>query len=106
MKDIFDIVKDEIVDNKSNNENKLEYVIEIAKENKIIKYSVFLTEKQANDLDNLINSIYSKLNNSKSSDNTKNIFYRNLVLLYTTNKIRLKKVCNKKLIFHVFISRN
>jgi len=67
--------KDEIIENKSNNENKLEYIIEITKENKVISYSVFLTEKEANDLDILIKSIHSKLNNSKSNVDTINIFY-------------------------------
>ena len=41
-----------------NNENKYEYIIEITKENKVISYSVFLTETQANDLDILIDSIH------------------------------------------------
>jgi len=67
--------KDEIINNISDNGKKLEYIIEITKENKVIRYSVFLTEKQANDLDILIDSIHSKLNNSKSNDDTINIFY-------------------------------
>ena len=67
--------KDETIDNNYNNENEYEYIIEITKENKVITYSVFLTEEQANDLDILIDSMHSKLNNSKSNDNTINIFY-------------------------------
>jgi hypothetical protein len=66
--------KDEIIENKSNNENKLEYIIEITKENKVISYSVFLTEEEANDLDILIESIHSKLDNSKSNEDKAQIF--------------------------------
>ena len=65
---------DELIDNKSVNENKLEYIIEVVKENKVIRYSIFLNEKEANDLDILIEGIHSKLDNSKSNDNTINIF--------------------------------
>ena len=66
---------DEKIEYKSDNEGKLEYIIEIIREDEIIQRSIFLTKEKANDLDIIIESIHSKLDNSKSNEDTVQIYY-------------------------------
>jgi hypothetical protein len=60
--------------NGSNNNDKIEYVIQIVRTNKIIEHKVYLTQQQANELENLIDNIRSDLNNSKSIEETTEIY--------------------------------
>jgi hypothetical protein len=59
--------------NESNNNDKIEYVIQIVRTNKIIEHKVYLTQQQANELENLIDNVRSDLNNSKSIEETTEI---------------------------------
>jgi len=55
--------------------NKTEYKIEVIKEYEKIEKSVFLTERQANELESLIEKIRTNLDLSKSFEETALIFY-------------------------------
>jgi len=66
---------EESIINNSVNNDKNEYIIEIVKEDEIIRHSVFLTEEEEYELETLISSVKSELNNSKSTENTDQIFY-------------------------------
>ena len=64
-----------VIESLSGNDEKVEYVIQIIKTNKIIENKVYLTRQQADDLENLIDDIRADLNGSKSSEDTNRIFY-------------------------------
>ena len=90
---------DEKIEYKSDNEGKLEYIIEIIREDEIIQRSVLLTKEKANDLDLLIESIHSKLDNSKSNEDTVQIYYDSVdsfydlgVFLDTISKNEIKQL--------------
>lgn len=57
------------------NDSKIEYIIEIVREDEVIEHTVFLTKEEANDLDILIEDIRFKLDNSESTESTYQIFY-------------------------------
>ena len=66
---------EKVIESKSGNNEKVEYEIQIIKTNKIIENKVYLTQQQANDLENLIEGIRFDLNNSESSEETTEIYY-------------------------------
>lgn len=63
-----------VVESKSSNDEKVEYVIQIIKTNKIIENKIYLTQLQANDLENLIDNIRADLNNSESFEESSEIY--------------------------------
>ena len=64
-----------VIGSLSGNDEKVEYVIQIVKTNKIIEHIVYLTQQEADDLEDLIDDIRSNLNGSKSFEDTNQIFY-------------------------------
>ena len=63
-----------VIESTSGIDEKVEYVIQIVKTNKIIEHKVYLTQQQANELENLIEGIRFDLNNSDSIEETTEIY--------------------------------
>ena len=63
-----------LIESKSGNDDKVEYVVQIIRTNKVIEHKIYLTQQQADDLENLIDNIRSDLNNSESIEETTKIY--------------------------------
>lgn len=57
------------------NDETVEYVIQIFKTQKIIEYTIYLSQKQANDLEKFIDGLHSQLDTFKSTEKTIEVFY-------------------------------
>jgi len=68
-----------LIESKSDSDEKVEYVIQIVKTNKVIENKIYLTQQQANELENLIENIRFDLNNSESIEETSEIYNDTIV---------------------------
>jgi hypothetical protein len=58
----------------TDNDEKIEYTIQIIKTNKVIEKKVYLTQQQADELENLIENIRADLFNSETQEETNEIY--------------------------------
>lgn len=65
---------EKVTDSKTVDDEKIEYTIQIIKTNKVIENKVYLTQQQADELENLIENIGADLNNSETQEETKEIY--------------------------------
>ena len=65
---------EKVTDYKTVDDEKIEYIIEIIKTNKVIENKVYLTQQQADELEILIENIRADLNNSETQEKTKEIY--------------------------------
>jgi len=71
---VFAIEPSEVTNSKTVDDEKIEYTIQIIKTNKVIENKVYLTQQQADELENLIENIRADLNNSETQEETKEIY--------------------------------
>jgi hypothetical protein len=90
-------LSEKVTDSKIVENEKIECTIQIIKTNKVIENKVYLTQQQADELENIIENIRDNLNNSESKEETSEIYndainsFNNLNLFpedITVNEIR------------------